>query len=329
MPVKLATVLSALVIALCLQVTAQLQDSTASPASFVEVGPDRVVLRKDLQLVLRSKQVISGQANKVGDVLEFEVIRPVKAGDLVVIAKGAPATATLVVSERPGRMGKGGELELHLKSVQLVTGQKVPIISHVSFDAGESGNMDRAAMMGFGAVLLGSLKRGEEAKLPKGLRVPAWVEGDVTVSMADLAKNQPALQQPRADAGFLYLFVDDVPGPVFEVKFMVGEAHYFLRPGLAVRVEVPPGDYWLRTGKAAKNENISKAKPADLFQLTVKGGESHYVTYKADKKELTIRTLPEAEAEEHIEKSEVLWEYPLATQSPEALRNLQAQPIAR
>jgi hypothetical protein len=126
--------------------------------------------------------------------------------------------------------------------------------------------------------------------------------------------------------------MDAVSGPVFEVKFLVGEMHYFMRPDLAVRIEVPPGDYWLRTGKAAKNENISKAKPADLFHQAVKGGESYYFTYeadKADRKNFAIRALPEAEAEEHIEKSEVLWDYSLATHSPERLRSLQAQPIKR
>ncbi|HYG97812.1 MAG TPA: hypothetical protein VD837_01685 [Terriglobales bacterium] len=329
---KLATLVTAVVLAFCLHSAAQLRDSSASPASFVEVADDQVVLKKDLQLVLRSKQVVSSQKNKVGDVLEFEVIRPVVAGNLVVIAKGAPAIAKLEISERAGRLGKGGVLRLNFESVQLVTGHKVPIISHVNLDAGNSVDLDRAAMMGFGAVLLGSMRRGEEATIPKGIRIPAWMVDDINVKTAELAAHQPPPPQPRTDVAYIYLFMDAVPGPPFEVKFMVGEAHYFLLPELAVRIELPPGNYWLRTGKAAKNEKIAKAKPADLFHVALKGGESYYVTYgedKADKKNFLIRTLPPAEAEEHIEKSEVLWDYSLANHSPETLRNLQAQPVNR
>lgn len=327
---RLAIIVTSILLAVCIPGAAQLKDSTEPTSKFIEVAGDHVVLHKDLQLVLRSRQIIATTTNRVGDVLKFEVIRPVIAGNLVVIAKGAPATGTLANSERAARGGKGGALELHLKSVQLVTGQEVPIISHARFDAADL-DPGYAAMRGFGAVLLSSLAKGQEAKIPKGVRIPVWIEDDVTVRNADLIANQPTPQPSRTDAGSIYLFMDrDPAGRTLETKILIGEARYFVISEGAVRLEVPPGEYWIRTGRAAKNDRISKTKLEGFTHITVKGGESYYITCdedKTDKWNAILRIIPPSEGDEHIERSELLWDYPLSSHTPELLRKLQMQPV--
>ncbi|GEM_PF-3805353 len=296
----------------------------------VEISEEKVVLHKDLEIVLRSKQGVSTRTNKIGDTLEFEVIRPVMAGDLVVVAKGATATGKIVESQRSGRMGKGGGLRIDVESVQLVTGEKLPLVSHVDFDAGYSGSMDRAAMIGFAGFLVGSLQKGQEAQAQKGSRMPAWVAADVSIPLADLRSSQPAPQPPRTDAGSIYLFMDATTGPSLEAKFLIGEAHYFVPSSLAVRIDVPPGDYWVRTGRAAKNDKFGKEEAAGLFHIALKAGDSCYITAEPDSHDrynALLRTLAPADGEEHVEKSEVLFEYPLANRPEEVLRRLRAQPI--
>ncbi len=329
---KSVVLLGAIVLSFNLQALAQSQGPNTTPASLVEVGADRVVLHKDLPILLRSTQVISSRANKAGDVVGFEIIRPIMAGNLVVIPEGAHVTATVAVADRAGRGGKGGRLKLEFKSVRLVTGQEVPISADAFFDAGRSGPSDATVMMGFAAVLFDSLRRGQDADLPKGLRFIAGTVNDAIVGTADLVASQPAPRAVKSDTGYLYLFMDAMDGPQVACKFMVGEVPYVLLPELAVRVELPPGDYWLRTGRATKDQKIAKAKLADLTLVTVKGGESYYITWAedpADKHNAFLRTVPAADAVEHIEKSAVLWDYPLAGQTPEKLREFRAQPLKR
>lgn len=296
-----------------------------------EVSEGNVVLHKDLQVWLRSKGIVSTKTNKVGDTVEFEVIHPVMAGNLVVIAKGASATGKVVEAQKATRMLRGGALRVSMESVELVTGQKAALISHLNFDGGDSGQkMNRAAMMGFAGFVAASMKKGEEAGAPGGLRVPAWVVADVSVPLDDVKSNQHPAKQTQVDTGSVFLFMDETVGPPVEAKFLIGEGHYFVPSSTAVRIDLPPGDYWIRTGRAAKNDKFGKSAAAEALHVALKGGESYYITADQDlhdQHNALLRTLPPEEGEKHVEKSQVLYAYPVAGRAEGIRWQLETQPM--
>ena len=101
-----------------------------------EAAADAIVLTDGMPLVLRNNAPLSSKVCHVGDVLKFEVAKPMIASDLVVIAKGATATLRVTAAEPAHRRGKGGRLEVTFESVELVNGQTVPLHGTVSFKAG-------------------------------------------------------------------------------------------------------------------------------------------------------------------------------------------------
>jgi hypothetical protein len=63
---------------------------------------------------------------RVGEAIDLEVAEDVRVGDVVVIAKGSPASAS-VTNLRSGGNVKGGWVDIDLDSVTLSDGERVPI----------------------------------------------------------------------------------------------------------------------------------------------------------------------------------------------------------
>lgn len=290
---------------------------------------DKVTLKKNFQLVLRSRQTVTSKQGKAGDPLEFEVIRAVMAGDLVLVPRGAIATGHVTNAARAGMMQKGGALQIDIESVTLVTGQSLPLHGIIDFEGGASTGPGSNGMMGFGGYLASTLQKGSETGIPKGARLPAWVREDLSVDLAEVKKHQPAPAAPNTSFGSLYLFMDAVAGRSLEAKFLVGEQHYFLPSEMSLVIELPPGDYWVRTGRTAKNDRFGKLRQADCLHLAVKAGESYYITAEPDAKDrrnAILRTYNAAEGDAHIEQSEVFYEFRSATLDPDMRQRLQVQP---
>jgi hypothetical protein len=94
--------------------------ATANPA------PVNVVLQDGTVVKLRIGATAAANGVKVGETLDLEVAEDVRIGDVVVIAKGSPASAS-VTNLRSGGNVKGGWIDIDLDSVTLSDGERVPI----------------------------------------------------------------------------------------------------------------------------------------------------------------------------------------------------------
>src|ERR1039458_8497615 len=114
------------VLAACF-VAAPVSQQSATPSVPAQGGAEpsasQFVLRDGQHVIMRATQFVSSESATVGQEVQFEVIKPVKLGDLVIIPEHATVTGKVLLAEKKRRMGHGGKLAVAIERVQLVTGQ--------------------------------------------------------------------------------------------------------------------------------------------------------------------------------------------------------------
>src|ERR1700756_2429340 len=95
-------------------------------ASVASTAPINVVLVDGTPVKLRLGTTAAANGVRVGENMELEVADDVRVGDVVVIAKGSPASAT-VTNLRSGASNGHGWIDINLESVALANGHRVPI----------------------------------------------------------------------------------------------------------------------------------------------------------------------------------------------------------
>jgi hypothetical protein len=226
----------------------------------------------------------------VGQELRFEVIKPVKVGDLVVIPEGAIATAKVVGIDRPKRMGRGGRLSISIERVQMLDGQFAQLRTVVHRRAGGKDEMfsEMAGTVAFtrGLALpltpLFLLKHGNDMAVSPGDRFQAFVDGDVPLNLDTFVAASTSLAT-QPDVAVVYLFRsahDSFFGNPQE-SVLCGEAlvGVFHRDQF-VRLELPPGLYWFRTGRAVFKKT-QRLHEKDYLALRVDAGSTYYLEVRA------------------------------------------------
>jgi len=244
------------------------------------------VLRDGQHVIMRATQFVSSESATVGQEVQFEVIKPVKLGDLVIIPEHATATGKVLVAEKKRRMGRGGKLAVAIERVQLVTGQTAPLRAIESRSGG--GQKDMAANMAgtivftYGLAIplapLFLLKHGNEMLVSPGDRFQAFVDGDVTLDQAAVSGTQPSLSAAESATGTIYLFRGEKEGPdTFQVPVTCGEAlvGVFHRDQFA-RLAIPPGRYWCRVGWP-HSKSMNHVRIKDFPMLNVEAGSTYYL----------------------------------------------------
>ncbi|KAF3888201.1 MULTISPECIES: hypothetical protein [Nostocales] len=124
---------------------------------------------------VKFKQTISSKTAKENDTVEFEVSENVLVGNAVVIAKGAIAKGIVTRARRSGMLGRKGKLNVALKEVTLVSGERISIRAEQKSGGGTSGGVIAAA-----AVLtpLALLFKGKNRTYEAGTEVQAFVDGN-------------------------------------------------------------------------------------------------------------------------------------------------------
>lgn len=113
---------------------------------------------------------LSSETNHPNDPVHCEVAEDVKVDNLVVIAKGTPATGKVSQAEKRGGWGKSGTLSFSIDYVKAVDGTNVRLRGSSAqggkqFSAG-------AAVLG----LSGGLKKGKAITVSKGSSMDVYVE---------------------------------------------------------------------------------------------------------------------------------------------------------
>ena len=157
-------------------------------------------------LDIQATHDVSSRDAKLGDLISFRVLVPVKVGDSIVIGSNALVTAQIAKAKRAGHWGKAGKLSWTMRDVVAVDLSRVSLTANPDFPGGQEGVTGqshggevatRTAVMGallaptiIGAplALMHGFKRGEQAVLPEGKRLVVYVQKDTIIRIPNEAK---------------------------------------------------------------------------------------------------------------------------------------------
>jgi hypothetical protein len=171
----------------------------ANPGFAAQQTAAKFVLETDTPVKLVLGETISSADERVGNLVNFEVVEDVAVNNVVVIPRGSNAWATVTAAEPKKRMGRGGKLDINIDKVRLADGEKV-LLRAVK---GGKGGGHQGAMVGamvatslviWPAAPLFLFMHGKDISIPKGTPITAFVEGDAVL---DPAKFTPEALNPK------------------------------------------------------------------------------------------------------------------------------------
>lgn len=148
---------------------------------------------------IEAVHAISSFDSRVGDLVSFRVLVPVKVAETIVIGNGALVTGRIVKTKRAGHWGKAGKLAWTMQDVVAVDLTRVSLTANPDFPGGQQGVTGQShggevatktAVMGAllaptvvlaPLALMHGFKRGENAIVPEGKRFVAYVQKDTIV----------------------------------------------------------------------------------------------------------------------------------------------------
>jgi hypothetical protein len=173
--------------------------------SFRLLGQQPFMLHDGTPVRLKLTRNLSSADARTGDTVDFEVVEDVKAGDTVVIARGATALATVTQAQPKRRMGRGGKLDVNIDSVRLVSGEKVPLRAvREGSGRGKTGAMTGAmvatSLVVWPAAPFFLLMHGKDVNVPKGTEITAYLQGEITLDHARFAPKTVSAVMPSGTA---------------------------------------------------------------------------------------------------------------------------------
>lgn len=163
--------------------TATIAASTTPP---IAVGaPVGNVLRAGTEVMLKTAEALTTEGKKLqpGQRVQLEVLSPVMLASVTVIPAGSPATAELTDVRNKG-WGKSGRINARVLYVRV--GDRQIRLSGTFDDKGTTGTAGVVASIAL-VPLAGFFVTGTSARIAMGSAVKAFLDEDVTVSMAQAA----------------------------------------------------------------------------------------------------------------------------------------------
>jgi hypothetical protein len=163
--------------------------SSATPERITETKQMIVKVPDGTEVEVQLKNNLSGQDAKVGDLVDFTVLRAVQLNGAVIFAAGASGRGRVTTAKGSGHWGKAGKIEWAMQDVQAVDGSRVPA-RFTKRSVGDSSGGTVAVAAVATTVLLGplgllwGLKKGKAAVIPAGNRYSVFVQGDSEVTAA-------------------------------------------------------------------------------------------------------------------------------------------------
>lgn len=286
---------------------------------------EKVVLKDGQAIVLRSTRRMSSETAKVGEEVEFEVIRAVTIGDLVVIPDHALAAGRVVAAEKKKRRLRSGKLAIAIEHVGVVTGQDVPLRSaemrgvespsYSQPSGAGSGDPLAAGAILFAAPAIILLAHGSEREIPLAARLTAYLDGDLVLDRDTVQKAQASLPQPRPEGGTVYIYRDTAYRDRDRLRTDCDYANNYkiitcgevqvgaFHPGQFVRLQLPPAQYWLQADlpldlRKVVDKRYLAGKHEHFFALNVEQGQSYYLHLVGRKRRHRLDTYVETYLEQ-------------------------------
>ena len=167
-------------------ILAMVNGPTPNAAGSTAVSEEPVSVPDGTEVEVQLTNNASGEELKVGDVVDFIVLKPVQVNGLTIFEKDAQARARITTAKRAGHWGKAGKLEWAMQDVLAVDGNRVPArFTQRQIGDSKGGTVAVAAVAT--TVLLGpvgllwGLKKGKPAIIPAGNRYSVFVNGDTKI----------------------------------------------------------------------------------------------------------------------------------------------------
>ncbi len=159
--------------------------STGEPisASVALVPAVEVKIPDGTEIEIQLVNNLSGQEVKVGDIVDFTLVRAIQVNGVTVFERDASARARVTTAKKAGRWGKAGKLEWAMQDVQAADGNRIPA-RFTKRELGDSKGGTVAVAAVATTILLGpfgllwGLKKGKPAIIPAGNRYNIFVHGD-------------------------------------------------------------------------------------------------------------------------------------------------------
>ena len=194
-------------------------NSQAAPAQISQTPPKPNTLLDGTPIKLRLGRTLSSADAKVGDEVDFDALEDVKVNDVVVIAKGSLALATITTAEHKKSMGRAGKLDVNIDSVRLADEEKAALRATEGGKGGGhvgamTGAMVATSIVFFPAAPLFLFIHGKDMTIPKGTEVTAYVNGDMTL---DMSRFTPGGSTPAVTGAFQVAVDASVPNCDIEI----------------------------------------------------------------------------------------------------------------
>lgn len=290
--------------------TTQAENPAGRPA------PDSTVVLRDGQaVVLRNLEQISSKKAQAGEPVKFEVIRAISSEGVIVIPEHAVATGKVLSAEHAKLVHHGGKLSVAIESVQLANGQQARLRAVQSRKERDFGWRDVAATTAIAATIyylplapVYVLAKGDQASMPAGTRVTAYLDGDLAVSRASLEAAGPP-PEANPEVATIYIFRGNQDkAPSIEEPVSCGRVAVGTFSGSQyMKFEVTPGRYWCYSQLPAAK--LSSAQQAgQLVEINAVAGQSYYlqaalVPVKYGITKPTLQTVDESIGAEEVFKA--------------------------
>jgi len=157
--------------------------------------PARLTIPDGTPIELRLAESISSAHARIGDRLDFVVVRDVSVGGLTVIPSGSMACGSVTGVKGRRLLGIGGNVALKLDSVELANGDRVGLRAHMEVKGRSRTKLMAAAMIATGLVFLPAtpvflLLRGHDSTVVKSTEITAQIDSATSVLSAGLPRSR-------------------------------------------------------------------------------------------------------------------------------------------
>jgi hypothetical protein len=156
--------------------------------------PARLTIPDGTPIQLQLAESVSSAHARVGDLLDFVVVRDVSVEGFTVIPAGSVASGSVTAVQRKRFLGIGGKVALTLNSVELVNGDRVGLRARMEVKGRSRTKLAAAAMIATGLLFLPAapvvlLIRGHDSTVLKSTEITAHVDGVTSILSAGLQRS--------------------------------------------------------------------------------------------------------------------------------------------
>jgi len=191
------------------------------PAQDMSGTPARLMIPDGTPVKLRLAERVSSAHARVGDLLDFIVVRDVSLGGYTVIQAGTRARGSITGVKHRRLLGIGGKVSLKLDSVELVDGDRVGLRASKVVKGGSRTKLMVAGMIVTSLIFLPAtpifvLTRGHESTVVKSTEITAQIDGATSILSARLRRS-------RESSSELDQMMDYLPPRVFNAEGREGD----------------------------------------------------------------------------------------------------------